>query len=114
MEGAKGARERYLASYLGGSVRIKYRFQYHNHGAAIAKHSYRVLQRGVPHRYPFFLFHVSHKKFTLGKGVSLKKRLFVEGPQPSRAGVGAVGTAPPLNTGRRFEPWRGRWRSEGW
>eukprot|EP00976_Prorocentrum_cordatum_P116379 1196152-Prorocentrum_minimum.AAC.2 len=29
-------------------------------------------------------------------------------------GVGAVGTAPPLNMGRRFEPWRGRWRSEGW
>eukprot|EP00976_Prorocentrum_cordatum_P002186 43092-Prorocentrum_minimum.AAC.1 len=29
-------------------------------------------------------------------------------------GVGAVGTAPPLNTGHRFEPWRGRWRSEGW
>ena len=23
-------------------------------------------------------------------------------------------TAPPLNTGRRFEPRRGRWRSEGW
>eukprot|EP00976_Prorocentrum_cordatum_P077920 1182882-Prorocentrum_minimum.AAC.6 len=23
-------------------------------------------------------------------------------------------TAPPINTGRRFEPRRGRWRSEGW
>ena len=23
-------------------------------------------------------------------------------------------TAPPLNTGRRFEPRRGRWRLEGW
>eukprot|EP00959_Pyramimonas_sp_CCMP1952_P387362 8117870-Pyramimonas_sp.AAC.1 len=33
---------------------------------------------------------------------------------PAFPGVGAVGTAPPLNTGRRFEPWRGRWRSEGW
>eukprot|EP00976_Prorocentrum_cordatum_P032223 655275-Prorocentrum_minimum.AAC.2 len=30
-------------------------------------------------------------------------------------GVGAVGTtATPLNTGRRFEPRRGWWRSEGW